>query len=303
MGIIKRGDFLGAFYSLPLSERDRHLLAVSAFQHVMVTFDHGMADLPWLHANGYGVAIRIGEHNYNTPAARQHVSDTMHVLKDRPERSCIEMDIIGCEPEGHLDMTWGSKTGWGNEIKGEDGRTDLERHLDNFAMMRAMLAVDGYPTCSPGYLCRDQDMRFGPPPYHGPQPGVVRWKQHTLEEYGKAIYSGEHVYLFDGTPYDIEQRGERMLNRAIAFAQNEIIIDEIGLGGTDRSTKEESMQTCLDLAEMARHIPRVVRAYTFVQNGTPIDDNGNEQWPPHQLMDSEVCYNMATRWLSEAGVD
>jgi hypothetical protein len=299
--LIPRPAFLGGFYSLPMSDRDKAKAKACGMKKVMVTFEHGRGDLEWLIDNSFDVTMRLDEPDYK-PARWDLVIGFFNGLTPR-QREGLELVVVGCEPEQGLDMTWTSETGWGNEIKDPVLRlTRLEEHAQNFHNMREALQGMGLVVCSPGWLCRDQDMRFGPPPNHGPQPGVARWAMYLLEEYGKAQYNCEHAYLFDGSDFDIDQRLERIVNRAITYRQKELVFDEINVGPRPGITKEEAMQHALAMAERLRHLPRCVRATIFVFNGTPIDEHGNEQWPPHQLVDSDVCYDMLARWYAEPGV-
>lgn len=303
--MITRKEFLGGLYSLPLTLRDKTKLG-SGFdgdklKHVMVMYAHGMGDLPWLLGNGHRYAIRVDEGDYATSAKRAEVRNTFRRLTPN-QRAGLEFVTIGVEPEGHLDFSWGSKTGWGNEVLGDDRLTDMERHRRAFNELRTSLQNDGIKVCSPGYRCRDIDGRKGAPPTDGPQPGYFRWSAHMLSEYGAAEYNGSHFYGYDGTAYDVEHRAARYFNKEISIRQREIILDEINVGNR-HFTKEECMAGTLNIAEEARHTGRVVRAYIFVFNGTPYNDKGEEQWPPNQLVDSDPCYGMLAKWLSETGVD
>ncbi len=304
---VKRSKFLGVFYSLPLTEWDKSKLLRCGAEKVMVTFDHGRGDLQWLSANKFDVVFRLDEPNYNTMPARSEVGLYFDELPNHLKES-IEFIVVGVEPEARFNMRWDSNTGWGNEVPpGFPPGTfsPMQLHVFNFGLMRARLQKAGYKVCSPGYLCRNQDGKFGgPAPYHGPQPGTKRWKMYALEEYGKADYDGGHWYGFDGTPHDVSERAVRGFREMVEDANNEIILDEINIGPTGNPnrprTKEEAMQGTLEIAEAARtKTTRIVRAYTFVQNGTPIAPDGSETWPPHQLMDTDECYNMMHRWFMD----
>lgn len=278
-------DKFGLLWSVPPDGVDRDNLRRSGVRLVEVTFNIATEALVDMLASAgvRTICARLNEGDYYTADARRATADRVARLMPKG----LTHVQIGCEPENAQDMRFGSRS-WGQEQAYLHGNATREMYLSLFAL--------GVKTISAGWTERGWYRNWD----EGVQPGVYPWLEETRLAYNDCDYNGAHLYMSDGTTYDIEERARAYLWEEQARRHKPLWIDELGVTpsvGDNLAKMGIYLRFASYLLRTDRRTPlggageRVEALIPFVSNGNGIG------WDPRFILRDPAAYDLLGAWI------
>lgn len=278
-------DKFGVGWTMPPDAQDWDNLRRSRVKLVQITFNIATEALVSTLANRgiTTITVRLNESDYYTSEQRRVSTDRIARLM----RLGLTHVIIGVEPENAVDMRYGSRT-WGQEQAYLHGNATREMYLSLFAL--------GVKTISAGWTVRGWFRNWD----EGVQPGVYPWLEETRLAYNDCDYNGAHLYMSDGTTYDIEERARVYLWEEQARRHKPLWIDELGVTpsvGDNVAKMGIYLRFASYLLRTDRRQPlggageRVEALIPFVSNGNGIG------WDPRFILRDPAAYDLLGAWI------
>lgn len=282
-------DKVGLLYSLPLDAQDKDNLRRSRCTLVELTWNVATeSTVDYLAQSGVRtICARLGEYDYYTHEARRAVADRIPALRAKG----LTHIQVGVEPEHGVDMRYASRN-WQHERAYLHGNATHEMSIALFAL--------GVHVISAGWTARGWYRNWD----EGVQPGLYAWTEETRLAYDECDYNGMHLYMADGTQYDIEERARIALWEEQARRHKPLWIDEVGVTpsrGTERDKMALYLRLATYLLRTERTTPlggageRVEAFIPFISNGDGVG------WDIRYLIRDPWCYDLLSAFYAGGG--